>query len=105
MKAYLVFMGTGPILVLTAQDSILSPAALAKLKEKGIARFFAFALPLDSVKEKYYDHYEHVITDLKETDDLRVLDADGEHAFGRFKLTELGPPIFYEPSSLPSRAA
>ncbi len=104
MKAYLVFPGSGPILVLTECDSILDKRALARLKDKGIARFIAFPLPLDSVKAKYADHVRHVLENTHETDDLRVLDADGEHAFGRFPLNEFGELIMHEESSVPSTA-
>jgi len=102
MKAYLVFPGSGPILVLTGRDSILDLPVLALLKEKGLTRFIAYALPLETVKARYADHFQHVFEDTRETDDLRVLDADGERAFGRFGLRELGPPIFYEASPVPS---
>jgi hypothetical protein len=37
--------------------------------------------------------------DLGETDVLRVLDEDGEHAFKLFRFDELGPAIMYEPPS------
>ena len=102
MKAYLVFPGSGPILVLTTCDSILDKRALARLKDKGITRFIAYSLPVDSVKAKYADHFQHVLGDMRETDDLRVLDDDSERAFARFRLNELGQPIVYEGSPVPS---
>jgi hypothetical protein len=34
--------------------------------------------------------------DLKQTDDLRVLDYDGHHVFFNFSLSELGPPVYHE---------
>ncbi len=96
MKAYLVFSGTGPILVLTARPSLTEEHALARLKDKGLTRFIAYPLPLDTVKARYADHYNHVFEDTRETDDLRVLDPDGEHAFGRFGLSDFGSPVLYE---------
>ena len=38
-----------------------------------------------------------MVNDLYETDDLRVLDYNGERAFGLFRLNELGSPVVYEP--------
>jgi hypothetical protein len=40
-----------------------------------------------------------VLNDLRETDDLRVLDYNGERAFALFRLNELGTPLIYDPSS------
>jgi hypothetical protein len=34
--------------------------------------------------------------DLNESDDLRVLDFNGDRAFRLFRLAELGTPILYE---------
>jgi hypothetical protein len=34
--------------------------------------------------------------DLRETDDLRVLDEDGERAFKLFRFEQLGPPLVHE---------
>ena len=39
-----------------------------------------------------------VLRDLRETDDLRILDYNnGDRAFRLFRLSELGPPIHHEP--------
>jgi hypothetical protein len=35
--------------------------------------------------------------DLHETDDLRILDYNGERAFRLFRLSDLGRPILHEP--------
>ncbi len=87
--------------MLTACDSILDQRALARLKDKGINRFIAYSLPLNRVKAKNADNVRHVLEDMHETDDLRVLDDDSEHAFGRFRLSELGQPVSYEGSPVP----
>jgi hypothetical protein len=34
--------------------------------------------------------------DLKQSDDLRVLDYDGHHVFYNFPFSELGTPIFHD---------
>jgi hypothetical protein len=36
------------------------------------------------------------VGDLKQTDDLRVLDYDGHHVFYHFALSDLGPRVFHE---------
>lgn len=35
--------------------------------------------------------------DLRQTDDLRVLDNDGHRVFRNFTLTQLGQSIYHEP--------
>ena len=99
MKAVMLFTGSGPIVILTSHDSVTSPTLLEKLKAKGIGRFFAYELPLDTAKARYGGHFKAVLNDLHETDDLRVLDYNGERAFALFRLDELGSPIIYDPSS------
>jgi hypothetical protein len=37
-----------------------------------------------------------VVNDLHESDDLRVLDYNGERAFALFRFDELGSPVSYE---------
>jgi len=98
MKTVMLFTGSGPVVILTSHDSVTDPALLEKLKAKGIERFFAYDLPLDVAKERYGGHFHTVLTDLHETDDLRVLDYNGERAFALFRLDELGPPVIYDPS-------
>lgn len=95
----MLFTGSGPIVILTSHDSVTDPALLEKLKAKGIERFFAYDLPLDAAKERYGGHFRMVLNDLHETDDLRVLDYNGERAFALFRLDELGTPVIYDPGT------
>jgi hypothetical protein len=37
------------------------------------------------------------LSDLKQEDDLRVLDYDGHHIFNHFSLKQLQHPVYYEP--------
>ena len=99
MKAAMLFTGSGPIVIVTSHDSILDPALLDKLEAKGIERFLAYELPLDLAKSRYGGHFSTVMNDLHETDDLRVLDYNGERAFALFQLNELGSPIVHEPAA------
>jgi len=95
MKAYIIFSGTGPILILTTHTELESPALLAKLGHKGIVKFIAYQVPIETVKEIYGVPFEVIATDLESTEDLRVLDFNGHHIFSRFSLRELGEPIKY----------
>ena len=53
-------------------------------------------IPLELARERYAGHFEVVMRDLRESDDLRVLDFNGERAFHLFHLAELGSPIMHE---------
>ena len=104
MKVAMLFTGSGPIVILTSHDSVTDPPLLEKLEAKGIERFLAYELPLDLAKERYGGHFNTVLNDLHETDDLRVLDYNGERAFGLFALTELGHPVVHDPAAVDVRA-
>jgi hypothetical protein len=97
MKAGLIFTGTGPILILTTYESFNDPKLVAKFNTKGIKKFIACDLPLEKVKARYGNQYSVVMGDLKQTDDLRVLDYNGYNVFHNFTFSEMGKPIYYEP--------
>lgn len=97
MKAGIFFTGTGPILILTSFDSLTNPTLVHKLSTKRIKKFIAFEVPVETAREKYGAHFDITLQDIKQEDDLRVLDYDGHHIFQMFPLKELGEPIFHEP--------
>lgn len=97
MKAGIFFTGSGPILVLTSYTSFTDHHLIKKLSIKGIKKFIAFKVDIDNVRKKYGTHFDIVLEDIKQEDDLRVLDYDGHHIFDEFSMKELGEPIFYEP--------
>ena len=99
MKTFLLFTGTGPLLVLSSHASVEDPVFLKKLEAKGINKFIAHELPLDIVRERYAGHYEIASHDLHETDDLRVIDFDGQRILRLFKFSEYGPEFMHEPGS------
>ena len=101
MKAGIVMTGTGPILILTSFDSLDNPLLARKLAAKGIKKYIAYEVPIEGLKERYGEHYELVMGDLHQTDDLRVLDYNGHHVYGNFRLRELGDPIFHEEQDAP----
>lgn len=97
MRAGVFFTGSGPILILTSYETLTDPRLVEKLASKGIKKFLAFDVPLETTKQKYGHHFNVVIGDLHQQDDLRVLDYDGHHVFNLFQLEQLGKPIYHEP--------
>ena len=95
MKAYIVFSGTGPILILTTYPDLVDERLVDKLKHKGIIKFIAYEVPVATVRRIYGVPFEVIATDLESSEDLRVLDFNGHHIFSRFSLAELGEPIKY----------
>jgi len=98
MKAYMLITGSGPIVVLTTCVSIVDNAVLTKLAEKGIGKFVALEIPIELAERRYGNHFLVVRGDLRQTDDLRVLDEEGDRALKLFHFDELGPPVPYEPA-------
>ncbi len=96
MNAGIFFTGTGPILLLTTYESLTDPKLIEKLKSKGIKKFIAYEVAENKVRQRYGQQFNVVMNDLKQTDDLRVLDYDGHHVFYNFSLGELGDPIFLD---------
>jgi hypothetical protein len=97
MKAGIVFTGTGPILILTTHESFKDSKLISKLDAKGIKKYIASEVPLERVKEKYGNQYNVVMGDLRQSDDLRVLDYNGYNVFYNFSFSEMGQPLFIEP--------
>ncbi len=96
LKLALLVTKSGPIVIATSHKSFTDPGLVKKLHAKGIDKFIAFSLPWDLAKERYGGHFDVALQDLHEHDDLRVLDFNGEHAFGLFHLHELGAPVISE---------
>jgi hypothetical protein len=82
--------------IATSHSSLTDPGLLDKLRTKGIEKFIAFELPPDLARERYAGHFDVVMKDLRESDDLRVLDFSGERAFRLFHLKELSDPVMFE---------
>ncbi len=96
MKAALIFTGSSPILIITSYPSLDDERFLEKLKQKGIEKFIAFEVKLESAKGKYGSRFDVIRDDLNETEDMRVLDYNGQLAFERFSFEELGEMIKHE---------
>jgi len=96
MKAGIIFGGTGPILILTSYESFEDVKFVAKLAAKGIKKFIASEVPIETVKTKYGRHYDIIMGDLKQTDDLRVMDYNGHNVFYNFPFSEMKKPVYHE---------
>lgn len=103
MKALLLFTGGGPMVVLSSHAAPDDEVFLEKLKAKGVDQFMAWELPMGEVEAKYGTHFETVVHDLHETDDLRVLDVNGHRVFELFRIDALKDPFVYEPRAHPTK--
>jgi hypothetical protein len=93
MRCYIVFSGTGPILVLTTFPTLTDERLLRKLEHKGISKFIAHEVPLERVRSLYGVPFEVISADLENTEDYRVLDFNGHHIFSTFSFSEFGEAI------------
>ena len=96
MKAGIIFTGSGPLLVLTSYDSFTNPNFVEKMKAKGVKKFMGYEVPLDLCQQRYGEHYPVILNDLRQSDDLRVLDYDGHHIFLTFSFHEYGEQFKHE---------
>lgn len=96
-RAYLIFTGSGPILVLSTYPSLTDERLVSKLRYKGIDKFLAYEVHLDAVKQRYEGSFESVARDLEGAgEDVRVLDFNGHQIMTNFSLQALGDPIKFE---------
>ena len=94
-RAYLIFTGTGPILVLSTYDRVTDEPLIDKLRYKGIDKFIAYEVEPAAVAVRYPESFDSVRRDLKGVEDIRVLDFNGHQILANFSLAELGEPIKY----------
>lgn len=92
-RAYLIFTGTGPILVLSTYPKLTDERLVDKLRYKGIDKFMAYEVSLGAVRHRYETSFESVSADLEGAEDIRVLDFNGHQIMANFSLDELGDPI------------
>jgi len=93
IRAYLIFTGTGPILVLSTYPTLTDERLVEKLRYKGIDKFLAYEVDLEAVRARYAHSYANIVKDLEAEEDLRVLDFNGHQIMANFSLEELGDPI------------
>ena len=98
MKVFMLFTGSGPLVILSSHSNIKDQVLLNKLSIKGIEKFIAFEIPIELAKQRYGGHFDVVENDLAETDDLRILDYNGERAMKIFHFDEMGAETRIEPT-------
>jgi len=91
--AYLIFTGSGPILVLSSYPKLTDARLVQKLSYKGIEKFIAYQVDREAVETHYPQSYEDALAELRETEDIRVIDFNGHQIMANFSLDELGNPI------------
>lgn len=96
MKAAVVFTGTGPILVLSSYDSFTDTRFVQKMAQKGIEKFIACDVDVALCQKKYGQKFDAVLKDVKQENDLRVLDYNGHNVFYNFAFSDLGSPLFVD---------
>ena len=65
MRAYLIFTGTGPILVLSTYPELTDERLVDKLRYKGIDKFIAYEVDLDAVRGRYEHSFATSSKDLR----------------------------------------
>ena len=93
MRAYLIFTGSGPILVLSTYPELTDERLVSKLRYKGIDKFIAYEVDLDAVRGRYEHTFASVAKDLESEEDIRVLDFNGHQIMANFALGSLGESI------------
>jgi len=93
VRAYLIFTGSGPILVLSTYPKLTDERLVEKLRYKGIDKFIAYEVDLEAVAARYEHSYENILKDLEGEQDIRVLDFNGHQIMANFSLEALGDPI------------
>lgn len=96
MKVMMLLTAGGPMVIMTSLESPTAPALLRELASKGIEKFIAYEIPEELAKDRYGHHFDTVAHDIHETDQLRILDFNGQRAFSLFHFEDLGPPTRYE---------
>lgn len=95
-RAYLIFTGSGPILVLSTYPDLADERLVGKLRYKGIDKFIAYEVDMAAVRARYEHSFDSVAGDLAAVEDMRVLDFNGHQIMTNFALGELGEPIKFE---------
>jgi hypothetical protein len=96
MKAGMLLTGDGALIYLTSHDSFVDQSLIDKFEAKGITKFIAYEISVEEAKKRYGKHFDIVVQDLRESNDLRILDYTGCRAFKMFSFNEMGPPFMHE---------
>ncbi|MBU2569253.1 MAG: hypothetical protein KJ725_04325 [Gammaproteobacteria bacterium] len=97
MKVFLLFSGSGTMVVMTDRSQVDDPSFLAVLAGKGVEKFVVYEIPVPLARERYGHHFEKAEQELSADRPLRVLDYNGERAMRLFRFAELGAVVMHEP--------
>ena len=93
IRAYIVFAGSGPLLLLSTYPKLTDERMVSKLRYKGIDKFIAYEVNLDALRTRYAESFATISRDLDGVEDMRVLDFNGHQIMANFSLKALGDPI------------
>lgn len=96
LKTFMIFTGTGPILVVTRLLDMEMEVARRHMESKGIRKYIAYEVPYVTAEERYGTRLHKAVDRLAGEDDIRVFDVDGHHAFMVFEFTEMGEPVYVD---------
>lgn len=95
IRTFMIFTGTGPILVVSRLAAGADGAeARAILQSKGIDRYLAFEVSSEVAERRYGTRFHSAVQRLASDHDLRVVDLDGHHVFASFSFAEMGTPQY-----------
>lgn len=95
-RAYLLLTATGAMLALTNHNLTTEPEILDELSRGGPDKFIAYELPIDTVKNNYRAHFEHMVNDPGRKSEYTILDNDGRQIFNNISLKDIQNQIVYE---------
>lgn len=103
MTALLVFVECEPFIVMTSRAAVDDGRLAEVLTRRGFPKFIAHEVPLEKLRLRYGVPFEVIEADVREGNDVRVLDFNGNHIFEKLSLTDLGECIRHDPE--PSAAS
>ncbi len=92
-RAYLVFSGSGPMLLLSTFPKLTDERPVQKLLDRGIEKFMAYQVDLDAVEARYAKTYSQILEEIQDREDVWVVDFNGHRIMANFSLDALGDPI------------
>jgi len=100
MKAFLLFTSTKRMVILTSYNSVEHPELLRVFGDRGIVKFVAYELSIESTKAKYGASFDKICSGINENNDIRILDYSSENVRSKFSFDELSNPIFHTPKQV-----
>jgi hypothetical protein len=95
MKAGIIFSGSGPILILTTGENLVGDKVVQWLSNKGLTKYIAYEVDIELCRKRYGQHYDATLKDVKQQEDLRCLDYNGQRVFELFSFEEMGKPLYH----------